>query len=269
MNWRIALRPLFYGFALTVGLSLAFDQLSLDASGSFWTVILILVVLLLIEIFSSWLFHYINHPGEKIKLISTGQQWIGLMQHWGLPVITLLLQAATIYFNRQSEVRYLIYAVNWLIFSLLFANLRSQHDKDWRNERITHLVYDLLQIYIIFLFAHLTGLLTADGGLKLAATIGLGITAIMIMTTSTVRRHRTPLSMLTLGGALIIANTTIFIALSNMVNITALELGVVYTLMFYFVMAVVHHLVQKNLTLQLLGEYLLVTAIVLSVIINL
>lgn len=262
-------RPFLYSVTLVLGLSLAFEQLNIGQTQNFYVVVFIISLILLIEIFTSWLWYRVHHPQVRINIVDKYDQLTHWMHHILLPVIAFYSGAIFVYYNQSQTIRWPMYLVNVFLFTILFYNLRSYFEKDLLQESISHYIYDILKMYLFFVISNvLANAVLTDIRTVLIPLIMIGLAG--LFTLLGMRRKQ----WLSLPNLLLTITLSIGIGVLNLfllrfTSLTPIQFGLVNILGYYFVNATIHHQISKSLGLRIVLEYLLIMALVVSILINL
>lgn len=268
INYKL-IRPAVYAATLVLGLSVAFDQLESGNSRNFAIVVLIVSIVLIIEIYTSWSFYQLQSAQGTTASFSTTDRLTHWAQHLLLPAITFYAEAAFIYFNQDRQIRWLLYVIGFAVFSLLFYNLRSFFEQNKHHELVSHYVYDILKLYLVFLLNNVTfNMAVGPSRIILLFAVNFVLAAAFALLTFA-RRH----SNFNLGhqlwlGFTILSMPIISTIAAILISINPLEFALVMSIWYYISNATYHHYTDKSLRASTILEYVLVLVIVFTIFLS-
>jgi hypothetical protein len=179
-----------------------------------------------------------------------------------LPLIAYVGFIGFIYTNNQTSLSLIYFSVSFLIFSLLFINVRAYYQDKFKLEQQTHIVYDLIKIFLFFTIIDSLLNLSSQYDFNFFVVAGLVFTTSSLLTLLILLRHKHlgyfNLVLVLLSGLAIGYLTS---ALQALLDTKTLIASFYSTLIFYIFNAILHHDLERTLRFNVVLEYSLVAAI--------
>ncbi|MEP7104184.1 MAG: hypothetical protein ABI721_05765 [Candidatus Dojkabacteria bacterium] len=184
-------------------------------------------------------------------------------------VIPLALYASIIgfgYYNLGSNVLGIVLALTFILFFILFINIRAFFQNKIDVESKTHFVYDFFKFIIFFLGADVIINFSSDSFPKLA--IGL-FTLSFVLELLLITRQKHILRRYYLYAfiaSLVEVSACQGLILLNRLN--SLQIALCLVFIFYLSLAIIQHAITRTLTRSVIIEYVLVLLIALSILLG-
>jgi hypothetical protein len=267
-SWQRNLRSYFYGFVMALGL--VFLQ-QLGATSSFTTFLLGLLVLelvLLMEIYTT--FRYASSLLRQLDLPSVEiyKRNAQLVYHLLLPTLTYFGLAGFIYTNNISSLTLVYFFVSWLLFALLFINIRAYYEDKFKLEKQTHVVYDLIKITLFFTITDTILNLSSRYDFNFFVLAGLVFCLTSLLTLLIFLRYSGINQLFNIVLILLAGLTIGYLTATLQVFLDQQNLLVAFysALVFYIFNAILHHELAKTLRIATVLEYILVAIICFLII---
>jgi hypothetical protein len=256
-------RSIFYAFSIGLGLLFAL-QLLVDYGGeAFLTAVVVTSIVLCFEIYLDWRFATKVLRQIDMPTINTYNLWGHLLNHITLPLLSLFSFAGFIYFNSDELIRYIAIVLLVILNMILFINIRSYYRDEFKVEEGTRYIYDAIKLMIFFFGINLIL------HVKIFIDIDLWITAILVCSLTLILGglliyRRAQLSIATI--AYVIIMSFIIAILFMVLSITGflfIGINVLMFLLFYFSLSILHHKLERTLTLGVFFEYILILLLAL------
>ncbi len=260
-------RQLFYAFVMALGL-VFLQQLAVVSSLKIFVLgAALLALVLLLELYTNYFFaerllKQLDLPGPESYSKS-----VQAVYHLLLPLLLYFSLVGFVYTNNRLDLGWLYFCWGFALFALLFINIRAYYEDKFKLEESTHLIYDLIKIFVYFSFTNAILNLAQAFGFSFFVIVGVIFAGASLLTLLVLirRRHYSEqnLALIILAGLVLGYLTAVL--LGSFAGKTLL-LAFYSTIVFYLFNAVLHHEIERTLNLSLVFEYLLVAAICLSVI---
>lgn len=265
MKNRVMWRSLFYAATVVLGLLLAYDQLRFPAS-RFWQVIAVVLVVFVSELAINVHQHRQLFAGRIVETGIGSSRLAKLIDHFILPIAVYVSIAGFVYFNRTTQVVYVVLIGAFVMFTLLFANIRAFYLHYSSMEVSTHYVYDIVKL--ISFFCATNAVFNLAASMDRGYLILVPLLALVLMGLTTHRYQQLhPFSALLVGllGLIVgVLSVVLFLSFPGMI----MSVGLITFAAFYFSMAFLHHYMHSDLTIRIIVEYLLVFLLVLLLVLG-
>lgn len=250
---------------LVLGISVAFDQLEGGNQENFFTIIFIVSIILIIEIYTTWSFYKVNNPQISIVKNESYDQITHLIHHILLPLLTYYSSALFIYFNRSREYRWFLYAITFFVFTLLFYNLRGYFERKREEESVSHYVYDIIKLFLFFMISDVLFQSIEGSERLILVPLSSFLLSLVLTILSLSRRQITDHKEFPwiLSSSGVIGIFSFLILSANFLDST--QFAFFNLILFYVSMATFHHKIHKSLTFSIFFEYLLIIFFTLTI----
>jgi len=280
------LRAFFYATILTIGFYLLIQIL--DTSSIIHTEIewlkfinvmpniqftmgsLILYILLLGELQATTFWGKKIGSQLEIPIVEKHHEFNHYLLHLFLPSIAYWCLISFVYFNLNYNFWGFFLGVVFIVFSLLFSNIHAYFHNKMKIEEETHKIYDFLKIIIYF-----TGIYSI---FQAGYTFNLDhtLTSILVIIFSElifflyVSKYHNLYDSIYISTILasILAGIITFIIL-NIKGLISFDYIFIITTYFFFITGIIHHKIKGDLTLKILGEYLIFSLFAIATFIKL
>ncbi|MFS8130647.1 MAG: hypothetical protein ACMG57_01570 [Candidatus Dojkabacteria bacterium] len=258
--------PAIYSAGITLAIYAAIQELhKFNNSSQF----LIFTAAIFIIIISEIIINYIARS-KKVVLNMNFSDDINEISHlFNKIVLPLALYAFIIgfgYYNLSSTILNIVLVLTFVLFFILFVNIRSFFKDALSIESKTHFVYDFFKFIIFFLGVDVIvnyskgNAIEAFGGV-LALSLSLHLLLLIRQKLSQRRFY-----LYGILGSIIIATSTSILVSFNRYNQLQISLCIIF--IFYLSLAIIQHAISRTLTRSVLFEYLLVLLIALSILLG-
>lgn len=187
-----------------------------------------------------------------------------LFRHYIYPILLVTLNLCFIYLIDNRQFTLLINILTSLCFLMTFFNVRSYYENNFLVEAKTHLIYDVLKIYIFFLAAILSYVITVVYNLDVlfAGVFMISIGGFMIF--RTFWRHKyNILRSLIVSSFHIVFLLALFIFLEKVLLFDDFQKAVLMTFGYYTISGIVNHEIEGTLSKETVVQYLIWWVIIL------
>lgn len=254
-------RSVFYSFVICLGLIFSLQLLNDFGLRYFLIASLFTAFVLIFEIYLDW--RYATKVLRQIDMpsINVYNLWGNLLNHIFLPILLLFTTFGFIYFNKDNLVRYFTIVLVGVVNSILFINIRSYYEDKFNIESGTRYVFDAIKLFIFFFGVNLLlhFLVQFDLDIWLGA-FGSAFLVIVLGGLLLYRKEQTDLIQLIylVVSAFLVA--VLFLLLHSM-GMVLLGINVLSFLLFYFLLSILSHKIERTLSKNTLIEYLLILII--------
>jgi len=258
--------PAIYSAGITLAIYAAIQELHKFNNGSQF---LIFTAAIFIIIISEIIINYIARSNKVVLNMDFNDEINELSHLFNKIVLPLALYASIIgfgYYNLSSNVLNIVLVLTFVLFFILFVNIRSFFKDSLDLESKTHFVYDFFKFIIFFLGVDVIlnysqlNVQQAFGGV-LALSMGLHL-LFLIRQKYAFKRHY----LFAIIGSVVIAESASLLVAPNKYNQLQISLCIVF--IFYLSLAIIQHAINRTLTRSVIFEYFLVLLIALSILLG-
>jgi hypothetical protein len=258
-------RSLFYAFLTGLGLFTSTRMYEDYGFEGFFATIGITACILLFEIYLNWRFATKILRQIDMPNVNTYNLWGNLLNHILLPVLLFFTITGFIYFNIDPLTRFLAICICFTVNLFLFINIRSYYEDDFRIESKTRYVYDIAKLFIFFfgvnLIIHMQ--ISMDPGEWIGSVL---ICSLSIILGALLLYRKAQLSIVSIIYILLASFViAIFYMVLSSLGLLFLGINVLTFLLFYLALSILHHRVERTLTVGILVEYLLIFVIAVTI----
>lgn len=256
INWKK--RPLVYALVITSGFWFLISLLENLPDRFYFVGSVFLYLILLFELYSTK--YYARRLLDQFQLpqVDEKDKLIHLIHHFILPSFAYFSFVLFVFFNHQKSAHLIILAIIFIIFSVLFTNVRAYYEDKFKLEQGTHAIYDIIVIIMMFVSSDSAlqtfGFLGSSGWVTLAAILIAYTVLSMLLLIRKQQINNKSLQTLVVGALLLIA----FLLVLQSFRFNNFAVALLSTLLFYFVVAVFHHQQVSSLSKAIIGEYFVV-----------
>ena len=259
-------RPYIYAGFLTIGILALYSIIHTSTTRSYFLATTSLYTLLLFELYSTKF--YATTFQEQYELTTKNgkhrrAQWV---HHLVMPTILYTSTVLFIVANSQLNIAILIAVITFVLFSILFINIKAYYENKYKLENKTANVYDVISIASVFMLSfsiYILTVLTRES----YVIIGLINTAILLIVGYlTLSRYH----LINKRGAMILflmimVYVNSFFFLLNF-QISVMAHAILTTFVYYYYTAIINHYEDKSLELKVIIEYLAVFVLIFVII---
>jgi len=258
------LRSVVYSLTVVLGLSIAFNLLDRGHDSDFVKMVVITSFIFIIEIYTGWLFR--RQQVDQLEIPLFGHQLFSeLSHHLFIPLGMFFSICGFGYFNRQDHLRIAVLAFAFVVLAVMFANIRAFYENRMKLERQTHYIYDIAKLLLFFGASDTFFNWTSSVDMPYLGALAVSALGLLLLLMMSIRHDRVD----TRIGKQILALSVILLVVSVVISIVdhnPLQASTTVTLVYYLITAAVHHILNKDLTIQVALEYILVTVLSLGFI---
>ncbi|MBU0976466.1 MAG: hypothetical protein ABIE03_07905 [Patescibacteria group bacterium] len=251
-------RSIFY--ALLVGLGLLFGLQVLKDYGTkeFLYAICGTALVVFLEIYLNW--RYATKVLRQVDMPSVNvySLWGHLLNHIMLPLLLLFSVSGFIFFHKDDLIRIIVIALMSVVFVILFINIRSYYEDEFKTEEKTRYVYEVMKLIIFFFGLNLIINLEVFWGLDI--WISAFLVSLLVTILGMLLIYRKSQLGIIQGGYVI--GSAVVVALSFLVlhsaGVIMLGVNVTVFLLFYFLFSILNHRLDRTLTKGIFLEYVLI-----------
>ncbi len=186
-----------------------------------------------------------------------------------LPFLLFIALFGYTYFNFSARFVFIVYAIIYVSFLMLFLNIKAFFELDVKTQKNTNLVYDLIKFVTFFCFVDTILNLFNAGTISSVAYVILYLALFVILSylflIRYVKENQQIRRFLWIQFFAGLFSLTIIFLLGNY---SPLLLSLSAFFVFYSSLAVIHHIVDNTLSKWVVFEYALVLVMALSVLIG-
>jgi hypothetical protein len=259
-------RPFIYSLIVTTGFAFLLSILDNLPDSFYFTGSAVLFLIFVFELFSTH--YYAARILEQFGFppLSDEKRMITFIQHSILPTFAYFGIVLFLFFNHHPYLNFAWLLLIFIMFSLLFTNIRAYHEDKFNLEATTNGIYDILLLVISFV--------TADGIVNASRFAGLNnlFVAFLISVLSIVLcilvfiryRYLKPRHFKLLGAVVLLIFVTAFVLVSA--GLSALAVAMAVSLLLYYLIAYINHKRDGTATASVFAEYLVVFLILLVIL---
>lgn len=251
-------RALLYSGVLVLGLLFAVEIMKDHGPRAFLIVTVILSLILLFEVYINWRFATKVLRQIDIPNINAYSLRGHLVNHLLLPIFLFYSTAGFIYFNDDDLIRILTIVIFAVVNLILLINIRAYYRDEFKVDIQTRYVYDMIKLIIFFFCVNL--ILYGGSLLNIGILIeGVTVFIVALFLELVVMYRKEEVNLI--GRVYILVATFLvmagFVAL-KVSGILALGVNVLTFLLFYFLVSILHHKLERTLSFELFMEYALI-----------
>jgi len=250
-------RSLFFSITLGLGAVFSIEILKDYGTKAFLVVNSITILILIFEIYLDW--HYATKVLRQIDMPSINAYNLAghIINHITLPLLLYISLVGFVYFNIDDLIRLIIILIVTFVNTLLFINIRSYYEDDFNLDYSTRYIYDVIKLIVFFLAVNVIL------HLKLRLNIDVWVISILIyflvllLSFLIVYRQgqigRQTFTYISITSFLI----AVLFMILNIFEIFLIGTNVITFLLFYFDISILQHKLNRDLTFNILVEYIL------------
>lgn len=265
-NFFDNLKSLFYAFSITAGIYVALTELHENNNmNGFILFSTALFVIYMAEIFIHWI-----NKSSKVEINLNIHDEVNELSHLFhkiiLPIALYIALVGFGFYNiKAASLKFLMIGV-FIIFFILFINIRAFFENKLTLEHKTHYIYDIIKFFIFFCAINVfSNSANNYPSFLLAYSLASGVLCFVIIVLMLWRyKHfQQNSTILSVIPSILIGVIFYFYQMGRVVNSLQVGLGVFFV--FYLSTALIHHKVTNTLSRDVLIEYLLVILLVLAI----
>ena len=251
-------RSIFYAFLTGFGLIFAIQLLKDYGLDKFLLAVVITSLILFLEIYLNWRFATKVLRQIDMPSVNVYNLWGHLLNHISLPLLLFFSLAGFIYFNSDDLIRLIAISFLVIINATLFINVRSYYRDEFKVEEATRYIYDVIKLIIFFfcinLILHVKILFQVE--LWISALV---VCSLVLILGFLVIYRRAQLGLDTIIYVICASFLiSIFFMILDTFGFMLLGINVVIFLIFYMILSILHHKMERTLTLGIFTEYILI-----------
>lgn len=251
-------RSIFYAFLTGLGLLASLQLLKDYGKEAFLVAICFTASILCFEIYINW--RYATKVLRQIDMpnINVYNLWGHFLNHITLPLLLFFFIVGFVYFNEDDLIRIIVIFLLIFINIVLFINIGSYYRDEFRIEEKTRYIYDLIKLVIFFFGVNL--ILHAGQYWQLDTWVSAFLTCLLSLILGALLVYRKGAQSLFTFIYIVLSSfliAVIFMVLSSG-GFLLVGLNIVTFLCFYFSLAILHHKIERTLSLNVFFEYALI-----------
>jgi hypothetical protein len=260
------LRSLFYAFSVTSGIYVALQELHQNKNITGFIIFSIALFMIYIaEIISNW-YNKSSRVELNMDLNDKTNEFLHIFHKIILPILLYISLIGFGFYNFKDSSFIILLIAVFLIFFILFVNIRAFFEHKLSAEHKTHYIYDIIIFLIFFTTINFISNTTRNQPeLTLVYSITAGALSFMLISMMLLRSKGIKPIYLSynLGASLFIFIIFFLLHFDRVVNALQVALGLLFV--FYLSAALIHHRLMKTLTRDVFIEYLIVILLVLTI----
>ena len=264
LHWKR--RPFVYAFVLSVGFALLLSTLRDAAIKNYFIGSAVLYLVLVFELYSTKFYAQDVLSQFKLPPVESKDKNVQLIHHLLLPSFIYIGLVGFVFFNSLRSIDLLIVTVSFLIFTVLFTNVRAYYEDKFQLEHSTHSIYDIINIISLFVFTDSILNLFNYFGMNLYFAAGIIVAMFLLFSVLVLMRYFL-LNMHQIG---VLLGTVIAVGVSMvlfiMFGFAFLLISFLVSLLFYYQLAYYNHLRDDTFSKEILFEYVVVFFILIVLI---
>ncbi|MBD3362560.1 hypothetical protein GF362_02470 [Candidatus Dojkabacteria bacterium] len=215
--------------------------------------------MLVLEIFTTWFWAKKKLIQLNIPIVDRYDRLTQIILHATLPSLTYWSICAFIYSNINSNFWFFLLGIAFILFLMLFVNIRAYYEDKFKLEKRTHVVYDFIKLIVYLFIAYSVFNLRFEYNIsKILVSFLLSILSLMIFTFNLLRyKHLVFSNIAYVFMNSILIGLFVFIIMgfksASIYKLTSLTM-----IIFYVFTGILHHKIQRDLNKQIVVNYLLI-----------
>lgn len=256
-------RGLFYSLAVVVAMIFAFSELDRGSFNSFRISILLVFVIFGVELWTSWRLRQLVHSQTKLRLGDVSTRMAELLNHVLIPLNVFVWSLSFGYFNSQQTLRLVVLVVMFLVLMFLFTNIRSYYLNRQELWLQTNFTYDIAKFYIFFTFGNSVINLAGQHSILVPILMSLGAFGLLALTI--LRYQKVELFGIVNSAIVSLVLLLLLLIVTNFTMLNTLGINLIGVVFYYLGAAFVHHRMERDLTKELVLEYLSIAGMAIVV----
>lgn len=262
-------RPFIYAFSLSIGFALLRDILRTAPTNYFFYTAAILYLILIFELFiTRYYAKYLLDQYMLPPVSDTSHKVIQFIHHLSLPTLLYFSLVAFTYFNSATYLDPLIWLTVFIVYSVLFTNIRAFYEDKFKLEEHTHVIYDILNILLVYFLFEVILQGVNYFNLNLIYETPLSFIVIMSVGLLTVIRYKLVNRLMLLFLILIAIFCALLVLIGNLLNLATVTIALIGTLIFYYFTAFINHYREQTFSYEILFEYVVVFLLLIVLVIG-
>lgn len=262
--FKINIRPIIFTIILTFGFVVLIYIQTFNPPEYFIVGSLVLYLLMLLEFFSVRFWAKRKLEQLNMPMIDQYSHATHLVLHIFLPTLAYWAIAIFIFFDPNPGIWFPFIIFIFFLFLVLFINLRAYYEDKFQLEKSTHYVYDLLKllIYAILVF-NIYSLAFAYSINIFILFVLIFLTTCLMLSLNLVRYNHLNKSFY----AYVVINSLIIgiigTGLYSWSRFNIFEMCLMTFLLFYMSAGVLHHRIKRDLSKEIVAEYVIIALLAL------
>lgn len=262
LHWKK--RPLVYALVVTVGFAFLLTILENLPADYFFMAAGIIYLVLLFELYST--VFYASRLLDQFQLppVDDKDKLPQLIHHLVLPTVIYLGLVIFLFFNHQHSLNLFFIILVFVIFSVLFTNIRAFYEDKFKLEAATHNIYDFLMLIISYIATDaVLNIFSFAQSSVVMIIFFTGLVLLLLGALVLLRYHLYSGRNMVILTVLILVYSVVTGLLINLgLNISVVAL--ISTLEFYYLLAYYNHVLDNSLSGKVITEYILVFLIIIT-----
>lgn len=259
-------RASLYSISLTCGIYIATYELhNFGNKGTFIGFSIALLSIFLIEIFINW---HVNTGSTNIIVKLEAQIRKESRHIFYLIVLPIALYISFIgfsYNNLSNNIFYLVLSLIFVTFYLFFTNIKVYFDSRLDNDEKMDSILDILKFIIFFTNINTFSYLFINDNqfISVLGSFTISFLIILMILWRVERIHKKTILYSVLSSFIV---SVVFFILNHAFDLTPSSITLMLILLFYIILAILHHRIRRTLNPSVILEYVLVLLALSAVI---
>lgn len=219
---------------------------------------------LLFELYSTIFYSRYISAQYSLNEIDSRDGLTHILHHIVIPSLLYWSLSGFIFFHNTISLTIFSLVTSAVLFALLFYNISAYFEHQFKLENRTHYIYDVLLIFIVF--CGVDSIISYFTTKPVSVLFFLIIFLMIITTVTAVRLSSRNIVKELLSGLVPIAISSLIVILGLHNNVHSILLAFLIANIYYYFLAMLHHLRDGDLNSRVLTEYIVVFLLLLVLI---
>ncbi len=262
------IRAIIYSILITVGFGTLVYVLDMRLNDLFLLSSSILYLILVVEIVWMWYWAKKKLIQLNIPIVDRYDRITQLVLHATLPTMLFWSIVGFIFNNLNPHEWVFILCVSFILFFVLFTNIRAYYEDKFQLEEKTHAVYDFIKlfIYVFSIYNFLT--FSQSYNLQiLYSIIFLGVIGSVLLFLNLLQQKSHSIALFVVSIVLSFVISILSVVFFEILNMHIFKVVGIGFLLFYICVSFMHHTIRRDLTKELIIEYLILAMLPMAMFI--
>ncbi len=264
LSWKK--RPFFYSLVITVGFAFLLSILHNLPESFYFSAAGVLYFLFLFELFNTR--YYAQKILEQFGFapLTDETALILFIHHLVLPTLAYIGIVLFLFFNSDPNFNLFWLVLIFILFSVLFTNIRAHYEDKYNLEELTANIYDILTLVIAFVAADGLENAARSASLNNGFVVALILLLLFLLAIISIFRYRLlkPQVFRVVLPSFFAITLVLFLIVSS--GLAAGQIALISTLMLYYIIAFLNHYRDGTLNLNVITEYVVVFLLLLVIV---
>jgi hypothetical protein len=259
-------RPFFYSFVITVGFAFLLSILHNLPENFYFSAAAVLYFLFLFELFNTRYFAQKILEQFGFAPLTDETALILFIHHLVLPTLAYIGIVLFLFFNADPNFNLFWLILIFILFSVLFTNIRAHYEDKYKLEELTANIYDIYTLVIAFVTADGLENAARSAGLNPGFVVALILLLLFLLALISIIRYSLlrPKVFRVVLPSFIIITLVLFLLVSS--GLAAGQIALISTLMLYYIIAFLNHYRDGTLNMNVITEYVVVFLLLLVIV---